>query len=59
MSMWPNSYETLRRRAQQRVSSIQHTSIDSPFGTIEYAERGEGDPVWCCTASSAGSTPPS
>jgi pimeloyl-ACP methyl ester carboxylesterase len=45
MSMWPNSYETLRRRAQQRVSSIQHTSIDSPFGTIEYAERGEGDPV--------------
>jgi pimeloyl-ACP methyl ester carboxylesterase len=45
MSMWPNSYETLRRRAQQRVSSIQHASIDSPFGTIEYAERGEGDPV--------------
>lgn len=43
--MWPSSYATLRRRAQRRLSSIQHTSIPSPFGTIEYAERGEGDPV--------------
>ena len=43
--MWPSSYATLRRRAQQRLSSIQHTSIASPFGTIEYAERGQGDPV--------------
>jgi pimeloyl-ACP methyl ester carboxylesterase len=43
--MWPSSYATLRRRARQRLSSIQHTSIESPFGTIEYTERGEGDPV--------------
>lgn len=43
--MWPSSYATLRRRAQRRLSSIQHTGIPSPFGTIEYAERGEGDPV--------------
>lgn len=43
--MWPSSYATLRRRAHERLSSIQHTSIPSPFGTIEYAERGQGDPV--------------
>jgi pimeloyl-ACP methyl ester carboxylesterase len=43
--MWPSSYATLRRRAQRRLSSIRHTSIRSPFGTIEYAERGEGAPV--------------
>jgi hypothetical protein len=43
--MWPSSYAALRRRARQRLSSIQHTSIQSPFGTIEYAERGDGDPV--------------
>lgn len=43
--MWPHSYATLRRRAQQRLSSIQHASIASPFGTIEFAERGDGDPV--------------
>jgi pimeloyl-ACP methyl ester carboxylesterase len=43
--MWPSSYATLRRRAQQRLSSIQRTSIQSVFGTIEYAERGEGSPV--------------
>jgi len=43
--MWPSSYALLRRRARQRLSSIEHTGIDSPFGTIEYAERGEGDPV--------------
>jgi pimeloyl-ACP methyl ester carboxylesterase len=43
--MWPDSYATLLRRAHQRLASIEHTSIDSPFGTIEYAERGEGHPV--------------
>jgi pimeloyl-ACP methyl ester carboxylesterase len=43
--MWPNSYATLLRRAQQRLSSIQHTSIESSFGTIEYAERGDGYPT--------------
>jgi pimeloyl-ACP methyl ester carboxylesterase len=43
--MWPRSYAELLRRAQERLSSIEHTSIDSRFGTIEYAERGEGHPV--------------
>jgi pimeloyl-ACP methyl ester carboxylesterase len=43
--MRPSSYATLRRRAEQRLSSIEHPTIASPFGTIEYAERGEGDPV--------------
>jgi hypothetical protein len=56
--VWPASYATLLRLAQQRLSSIDHASIESPFGTIEYAERGEGDPVLVLHASSAGSTPP-
>jgi pimeloyl-ACP methyl ester carboxylesterase len=43
--MWPTSYATLLRRARQRLASIEHSSIESPFGTIEYAERGEGYPV--------------
>jgi pimeloyl-ACP methyl ester carboxylesterase len=43
--MWPSSYATLLQRAQQRLSSIDHASIQSRFGTIEYAERGQGDPV--------------
>jgi len=38
--MWPNGYAELLRRAQDRLSSIDHPSIDSPFGMIEYAERG-------------------
>jgi pimeloyl-ACP methyl ester carboxylesterase len=43
--MWPTRYATLLRGAQERLASIEHTSIESPFGTIEYAERGEGYPV--------------
>jgi pimeloyl-ACP methyl ester carboxylesterase len=33
------------QRAQERLRSIEHTSIASPFGAIEYAERGEGYPT--------------
>jgi pimeloyl-ACP methyl ester carboxylesterase len=43
--MWPNRYAQLLRRAHGRLRSIEHASIASPFGTIEYAERGEGNPV--------------
>jgi pimeloyl-ACP methyl ester carboxylesterase len=43
--MWPSSYAALLRRARERLSSIDHTGIDSQFGTIEYAERGEGHPL--------------
>lgn len=43
--MRPNSYASLLRRAQERLASIEHTSIASPLGTIEYAERGEGYPI--------------
>jgi 2-hydroxy-6-oxonona-2,4-dienedioate hydrolase len=43
--MWPNSYASLLRRAQERLASIDHASIASPLGTIEYAERGEGQPI--------------
>jgi pimeloyl-ACP methyl ester carboxylesterase len=43
--MWPNSYAQLVRRTQQRLSSIDHTSIEAPCGTIEYTERGQGHPI--------------
>jgi pimeloyl-ACP methyl ester carboxylesterase len=43
--MWPNSYASLLRRAQKRLTSIEHTGVGAPFGTIEYTERGEGHPV--------------
>jgi len=43
--MWPRSYAELLRRAQQRLSSIDHAGVESPFGTIEDAERGKGHSV--------------
>jgi pimeloyl-ACP methyl ester carboxylesterase len=43
--MRSGSYASLLRGAHERLSSIEHHSIASPFATIEYAEHGEGYPV--------------
>ena len=43
--MWPSGYAALLRRTRDRLSSIEHTSIQSRFGAIEYAERGQGHPL--------------
>jgi hypothetical protein len=54
--MWPNRYASLLRRTQERLASIDHTSIESPFGTIEYAERGDGHPILVLHGSTVAST---
>jgi hypothetical protein len=43
--MSPSRYTQLMQRAQERLRSIEHTSIASQFGAIEYAGRGEGYPT--------------
>lgn len=43
--MWPRSYERSIRRAEEALTSIPHAALETEFGTIEYAEAGEGPPV--------------
>jgi pimeloyl-ACP methyl ester carboxylesterase len=43
--MWPASYAEHIRRAEERLSSFERKTVDSAWGTIEYAERGSGIPL--------------
>jgi pimeloyl-ACP methyl ester carboxylesterase len=43
--MWPKSFAEHLRRAEERLSTFDRKTIDSAWGTIEYAEHGTGIPL--------------
>jgi 2-hydroxy-6-oxonona-2,4-dienedioate hydrolase len=43
--MWPKSYAEQIRKAEERLLTFDRKTIDSAFGTIEFAERGTGPPL--------------
>jgi pimeloyl-ACP methyl ester carboxylesterase len=43
--MWPSSYAHLIDEARARLARIEHHSVQTQFGAIEYAERGSGPPL--------------
>jgi hypothetical protein len=45
VTMWSASYAEHIRRAEERLSSLERKTVDSAWGTIEYAERGSGIPL--------------
>jgi hypothetical protein len=45
VAMWPKSYEEHIRRAERRLSTFDRKTVDSAWGTIEYAERGTRIPL--------------
>ncbi len=46
LSMWPKSYAQLMNRAADRLAAVDHTRLETPFGTVEYAQHGTGLPCW-------------
>lgn len=43
--MWPRSYAKHVERGQERLSAYDRRTLDWEWGTIEYAEHGEGIPL--------------
>src|SRR5512132_2141505 len=43
--MWPKRYAKDMERAWNRVRAVPSAHIETPFGGLEYAQRGTGAPV--------------
>jgi hypothetical protein len=44
-TMWPKSYAKHIAQAEQRLLTFDSRTVDSPWGSIEYVERGTGIPL--------------
>ena len=43
--MWPKRYAKDMERAWNRVRAVPSVHIETPFGGLEYAQRGTGAPI--------------
>jgi hypothetical protein len=43
--MWPKSYARLMHRVTTRLAAIDRSRVETPLGTVEYAQRGTGPPL--------------